>query len=64
MKMRNIKKYLSNLKREVDFQDIDKQLLQGFECSQFNSSNKKFLTMIREQTNSAIDNKRYWNTNY
>ncbi len=62
--MRNIKKYLSNLKREVDFQDIDKQLLQGFECSQFNSSNKKFLTMIREQTNSAIDNKRYWNTNY
>ena len=62
--MRNIKKYLSHLKREVDFQDIDKQLLQGFECSQFNSSNKKFLTMIREQTNSAIDNKRYWNTNY
>ena len=61
--MRKIKKYFSNKKREDDFQDIDKQLLEGFECSQFNSSNKKFLTMIREQTNSAIDNKRYWNTN-
>ena len=50
-----------NSKKEVDFQDIDRQLLQGFECSSFNIDNKKFLSMIKEQTNSAIDNKRYWN---
>jgi len=48
------------MKRETDFKDIDRQLLEGFECSQFNSDNKKFLTMIREQTNSAINNKKYW----
>ncbi len=49
------------MRREADqFKDIDRQLLQGFECSQFNSDNKKFLSMIREQTNSAIHNKKYW----
>ena len=51
----------SNMKREADFKDIDRQLLEGFECSQFSSDNKKFLSMIREQTNSAINNKKYWN---
>ena len=61
--MKKIKKTLSNVKTEIDFQDIDRQLLQGFECSQFNNDNKKFLSMIKEQTNSAIDNKKYWNTN-
>ena len=56
-----IKKIFSNMRREADqFKDIDRQLLQGFECSQFNSDNKKFLSMIREQTNSAIHNKKYW----
>ena len=51
------------MRREADqFKDIDRQLLQGFECSQFNSDNKKFLSMIREQTNSAIHNKKYWST--
>ena len=61
--MKKIKKTFSNVKREVDFQDIDRQLLEGFECSQFNNDNKKFLSMIREQTQAAIDNKKYWNTN-
>ena len=61
--MKKIRKTFSNEKEKVDFQDIDRQLLQGFECSQFNNSNKKFLSMIKEQTNSAIDNKKYWNTN-
>ena len=61
--MKKIKKTLSNLDKKVDFQDIDRQLLQGFECSQFNNRNKKFLLMIKEQTNSAIENKRYWITN-
>ena len=60
--MKKIIKAFSNEKRKVDFQDIDRQLLQGFECSQFNINNKKFLSMIKEQTNSAIDNKKYWNT--
>ena len=62
--MKKIKKTLSNLKNEVDFQDIDTQLLVGFECSQYDNDNKKFLSMMREQTNSAIENKKYWNTNY
>ena len=62
--MKKIKKTFSNVKREVDFQDIDRQLLAGFECSQFSNYNKKFLSMIREQTNSALDNKKYWNANY
>tara|TARA_B100000965_G_scaffold125261_1_gene103944 strand:+ start:709 stop:894 length:186 start_codon:yes stop_codon:yes gene_type:complete len=58
-----IKKTFNNVKRKVDFKDIDRQLLEGFECSQFNDDNKKFLLMIREQTNSAINNKKYWLTN-
>ena len=62
--MKKIKKTLSNLKKEVDFQDIDRQLLVGFECSQYDNDNKKFLSMMREQTNSAIENKKYWNTSY
>tara|TARA_Y100001968_G_scaffold245613_1_gene229754 strand:+ start:511 stop:720 length:210 start_codon:yes stop_codon:yes gene_type:complete len=57
--MKTKKKY-SSMRREADFKDIDRQLLEGFECSQFNSDNKKFLSMIREQTNSAINNKKYW----
>ena len=59
-----IKKKFSSLKTEVNFQDIDSKLLVGFECSQYNNHNKKFLSMIREQTNSAIGNKKYWNSNY
>ena len=58
--MKRIKKTSSNLKMEVDFKDIDRQLLEGFECSEFNNQNKKFLLMIREQTNSAINNEKYW----
>ena len=62
--MKKIKKTLSNLKKEVDFQDIDRQLLVGFECNQYDNDNKKFLSMIREQTNSALDNKKYWNAKH
>ena len=62
--MRKIKKTLSNLKSKVDFLDIDRQLLAGFECNQHHNDNKKFLSMIREQTNSALENKKYWNANY
>ena len=62
--MNKLKKTLSKLKREIDFQDIDRQLLVGFECNQYDNDNKKFLSMIREQTNSALDNKKYWNAKY
>ena len=62
--MKKIKKTLSKVKTKVNFQDIDTQLLVGFECSQHDTANKKFLSMIREQTNSAIDNKKYWNASY
>ena len=62
--MKKIKKTLSNVKTEIDFQDIDKQLLVGFESNQYDNDKKKFLSMIREQTNSAIDNKKYWNASY
>ena len=61
--MRKIKKTIFNGKTNVNFQHIDRQLLVGFECSQHDNNNKKFLSMIREQTNSAIDNKKYWNAN-
>ena len=54
------KKTFLNKDVEDDFKDIDKQMLEGFECNQFDSENKKFLSMIREQTNSAINNKKYW----
>ena len=57
-----VKKKFSTMKREADFKDIDRQLLVGFECSQFGYENKKYLSMIREQTNSAINNKKYWKT--
>ncbi len=60
--MMKTKKISLTMKREADFKDIDRLLLEGFECSQFNSNNKKFLLMIREQTNSAINNKKYWST--
>ena len=62
--MKKIKKTLSKGKTEIDFQDIDRQLLVGFECNQYDNDNKKFLSMIREQTNSALDNKKYWNAKY
>ena len=62
--MKKKKKTLSYLKTEIYFQDIDRQLLVGFECNQYDNDNKKFLSMIREQTNSALDNKKYWNANY
>ena len=62
--MKKIKKTLSNVKTEIDFQDIDRQLLVGFECNQYDDDNKKFLSMIREQTNSALNNKKYWYGNY
>ncbi len=62
--MKKIKKTLSKVKTEIDFQDIDRQLLVGFECNQYDNDYKKFLSMIKEQTNSALDNKKYWNTKY
>tara|TARA_Y100001968_G_C19410216_1_gene745861 strand:+ start:171 stop:356 length:186 start_codon:yes stop_codon:yes gene_type:complete len=54
------KETLLNVKTEVDFHEIDWQLLVGFECNQYDNCNKKFLSMIREQTTSALDNKKYW----
>ena len=62
MKSQRIKTIFTEPRRKVDFKDIDRQLLEGFECSQFDEDNKKFLLMIREQTNSAINNKKYWST--
>ena len=62
--MKKIKKTLSKVTTEIDFQDIDWQLLVGFECNQYDNDNKKFLSMIREQTNSALNNKKYWNAKY
>ncbi len=62
--MKKIKKTLSYWKTEIYFQDIDRQLLVGFECNQYDNDNKKFLSMIREQTNSALNNKKYWNDIY
>ena len=62
--MKKIKKTLSKVKTEIDFQDIDRQLLVGFECNQYDNVNKKYLSMIREQTNLALDNKKYWDANY
>ena len=50
------------MKSEADLKDIDRQLLEGFECTQYSSDNNKFLSMIREQTNSAMQNKKYWST--
>ena len=62
--MKKIKKTLSKVKTEIDFQDIDRQLLVGFECNQYDNDNKKFLSMIREQTNLALNNKKYWYAKY
>ena len=36
----------------------------GFKIFGFDNDNKKFLSMIREQTNSALNNKKYWYGNY
>ena len=62
--MKKIKKTLSKVKTEINFQDIDRQLLVGFECNQYDNDNKKFLSMIREQTTSALNNKKYWSATY
>ena len=59
--MKQIRKTYSNMDSDVNFQEIDRQLLVGFECNQFDNDKKKFLSMIREQTTSAFDNKKYWN---
>ena len=61
--MRRVNKTFLSKNRKVDFKDIDRQLLVGFECSQFDYQHKKYLSMIREQTNSALNNKKYWITN-
>tara|TARA_Y100001968_G_C19073300_1_gene579457 strand:- start:365 stop:550 length:186 start_codon:yes stop_codon:yes gene_type:complete len=60
--MHRIKKTFLSVGRKIDFKDIDRQLLEGFECSSFNIQNKKFLSMMREQTNSALNNKKYWSS--
>ncbi len=52
-------KIFSRIKSETHFKDIDKNLLKGLECSQFSCQNKKFISMIKEQTISAIHNKKY-----
>ena len=52
-------KIFSRIKSETDFKDIDKNLLKGLECNQFSCENKKFLSKIKEQTISAIHNKKY-----
>ena len=62
--MKKIKKTLSKVKTEIDFKEIDRQLLVGFDCNPYDNENKKFLSMIREQTNSALNNKKYWYGNY
>ena len=51
-----------NLSSGADFKEIDVKLLEGFECSPFDTQNKKFLSMMREQTDSAFNNKKYWRT--
>ena len=61
--MKRLQEVFHYEKKDVDFNDIDRQLLEGFECSQFNNQNKRFLSMIKEQTHSALNNKRYWSTN-
>ncbi len=61
--MKRLQEVFHYEKKDVDFNDIDRQLLEGFECSQFNNQNKRFLSMIKEQTHSALNNKRYWSAN-
>ena len=56
-------KIFSRIKHETEFLDIDKNLLKGIECSKFSCEYKKFLSMIKEQTISAINNKKYLNVN-
>ena len=62
MNIKRIKNSLWNLNSGRDFREIDVKLLEGFECSPFDTQNKKFLSMIREQTDSALNNKKYWRT--
>ena len=62
MNMKRIKNKLWNLYSGGDFNEIDTKLLEGFECNPFDTQNKKFLSMMREQTDSAFNNKKYWST--
>ncbi len=55
----NQSKIYPKMNSEAVFKDIDRYLLEGFECSQFSYDNKKFLSMIKEQTIAAINNKKY-----
>ncbi len=43
-------------RRQLNKKQMEKK---GFECSQFSCENKKFISMIKEQTISAIHNKKY-----
>ena len=52
-------KFPLEIKSVADFKDIDRHLLVGFECSQFSYDKKRFISMIKEQTISAIHNKKY-----
>ena len=60
--MKIIRNSFCNLNSGADFKEIDVKLLEGFECSPFDPQNKKFLLMMREQTDSAFNNKKYWST--
>ena len=60
MNMKRIKNKLWNLNSGGEFNEIDTKLLEGFECSPFDTQSKKFLSMMREQTDSAFNNKKYW----
>ena len=58
--MKIIRNSFCNQNSGADFNEIDVKLLEGFECSPFDTQNKKFLSMMREQTDSAFNNKKYW----
>ena len=57
---KKIQKRFINEIESISFTEIDKKILLGWECQEFHGQSKKYLSMLREQTNSAINNKRYW----
>ena len=59
---KKIQKYFINEKRNLGFSEIDEKILLGLDSTQCKNEKRKYLSMIREQTNSAMNNKKYWNS--
>ena len=53
---KRIKKLFS---KKIVFTEIDKKILTGLDCSYFSGESKEYLEKVKEQTQLAMNNRKY-----